>query len=170
MRARMRCDRAPLVGWQSNVLKFRPLGPREGGEAVTKERGSNVLKGLLIRQPWVDMILSGKKTWELRGSNTATRGRITIIESGSGTVVGTSELVDVVGPLSMDDLRRNIGKHCVPRSQLGSDLPYRRTHAWVLGRARRLPQPVPYDHPRGAVIWVNLPASVASKVRRAGGL
>ena len=33
------------------------------------------MKALVIKQPWVDYILNGKKTWEIRGSNTKIRGK-----------------------------------------------------------------------------------------------
>jgi hypothetical protein len=36
----------------------------------------------------------------------------------------------------------------------------------VLQRAERLRQPVPYQHPAGAVIWVNLAPEVAAAVER----
>jgi hypothetical protein len=57
------------------------------------------MRGLLIRSPWIEEILRGRKTWEIRGSNTNIRGRIGLIRSGSGLVVGTCDLVDVEGPL-----------------------------------------------------------------------
>jgi len=47
------------------------------------------MKGLLINSPWIEMILEGKKTWEIRGANTKLRGPIALIKSGSGKVVGT---------------------------------------------------------------------------------
>jgi hypothetical protein len=43
-------------------------------------------------------------------------------------------------------------------------LPYERTFAWVLQNARRLSEPVPYSHPYGAVIWVNLTPAVENVV------
>lgn len=76
------------------------------------------MKGLLIKKPWIDLILRGKKTWEIRGSRTFTRGRIALIESQSGTVVGTCDIVDVVGPLTPDQLRRNERWHQIPRPAL----------------------------------------------------
>jgi len=51
------------------------------------------VKGLLIKQPWVHKVLSGEKTWELRGSRRNQRGRIAIVESKTGTVVGVTEVV-----------------------------------------------------------------------------
>ena len=122
------------------------------------------MKGLLVRKPWIDEILAGRKTWELRGSSTQNLGTIALIESGSGLVVGTCELVDVEGPLSMADLRRNVRKHRVPISRLRGKLRYKRTHAWVLQDARRLEKPVPYRHPQGAVIWVQLSRRATARV------
>jgi hypothetical protein len=60
-----------------------------------------MLSGLLIRSPYIDWILAGSKTWEIRGSSTAKRGRIALIQSGSGTVIGVADLVDAVGPLTL---------------------------------------------------------------------
>jgi hypothetical protein len=123
-------------------------------------------KGLLIRQPWIDKILAGSKTWEIRGSNTAIRGAIALIESGTGTVVGVCEIEAVEGPLTVTRLRRSRAKHGAPISRFKDGLPYPKTYAWVLKGARTLAKPVPYQHPRGAVIWVKLQPSVQRAIRR----
>jgi len=114
------------------------------------------MKGVIIRSPWIEMILSGEKSWEIRGSNTKIRGKIALIRSGSGLVVGRCELVDVVGPLTLAKYQRSTSKHRVSRRHT-SELPYKSTYAWVLKNAKRLRTPIPYEHPQGAVIWVNLP-------------
>jgi hypothetical protein len=85
------------------------------------------VKALLVRQPWIDKILARRKTWELRGSATSIRGLIALIESGTGLVVGACDVVDVVGPLTLADLRRNVRKHGV--STGFQKLPYARTYA-----------------------------------------
>ena len=124
------------------------------------------MKGLLIKQPWIDKILAGSKTWEIRGSSTTIRGPIALIESGSGTVVGVCKLEGVEGPLTITRLRRSKAKHGVPPSRFRDGLPYPKTHAWVLKGPRRLAKPVRYQHPLGAVIWVNLKPGVQRKIRR----
>jgi hypothetical protein len=124
-----------------------------------------MLNGLLVKPPWIDKILLGAKTSELRGSRTRIRGPIALIQSGTGTVVGVCELVDVHGPLSLRELRRTTGRHQVPSARFQNGLPYRRTYAWRLRGAHRLRRPVPYAHPSGAVIWVNLAPRVVEAIR-----
>lgn len=112
------------------------------------------MDGLLIREPWIDKILSGEKTWEIRGSNTKKRGRIALIKSGTGLVYGTAELSDCV-PLSHEKYRAATDRHCIPYEQT-EEYPYKRTFAWVLKDHLRFDEPKPYKHPGGAVIWVKL--------------
>jgi len=115
------------------------------------------MKGLISKSPHIENILSGKKTWEIRGSNTKIRGEIALIKSGSGTVVGSCHLVDVIGPIGVDDLVRNIDKHCVPLENFAAVFGgYKKIYVWVLNKASRLQEPINYEHPLGAVIWVNL--------------
>lgn len=113
------------------------------------------MKGLVIKEPWIDMILDGKKTWEIRGSNTTIRGSIALIKSGTGMIYGTAELVDVVplhGPDDFELILTTFDKHQVP---LGA-VSYLKPYAWVLKNPVKYAEPVPYKHPQGAVIWVNL--------------
>ena len=52
-------------------------------------------RALIIRQPWIGKILDGSKTWEMRGRPTSIRGRIGLIEQGSGMIVGEATLSGV---------------------------------------------------------------------------
>ena len=110
------------------------------------------MKGLIIKQPWIDYILDGKKTWEIRGSKTNVRGKIELIQSGSGLVVGTCEIVDCI-ELSQVDYQNNVSKHSIKDV---SFMPYKKTFAWVISNAQRYEVPRKYKHPNGAIIWVNL--------------
>jgi hypothetical protein len=123
------------------------------------------LRGLIIKEPWINLIVSGKKTWELRSRDTRVRGRIALIKKGSGTVIGVADLTDTLPTLARSDLIANVAKHQVPEGEIGGD--FRWSTAWVLERARPLREPVPYLHPAGAVIWVNLTPEVAAMVERA---
>ena len=115
------------------------------------------LRGLLVREPWASLILSGEKTWEIRGSRTAQRGEIYVIRSGSGRIAGSCHIIDVLGPLSIDDMLENTKAHLTPADELRlCGLPYKNTFAWVLSHPHRFTHPVPYKHPSGAITWVAL--------------
>ncbi|AKA44393.1 ASCH domain-containing protein [Paenibacillus polymyxa] len=110
------------------------------------------MKGLIVRLPWIDYILDGFKTWEIRGSSTKNRGKIALIQSQSGLIVGTANLIDCK-PLSLSEYQRSTSLHCIENCL---EAPYKNMHAWILTDAVRLQTPIPYIHPQGAVIWVNL--------------
>lgn len=125
------------------------------------------MKGLMLREEWLELILSGRKTWEIRGRATAERGRIALLASGTGLVVGTCEILDVVGPLTLRELRANVSRLGDPGGTVAR-LPYAKTFAWVVGKPQRLLKPVPYRHPRGAVVWVRLTPAVVRKLDSGG--
>ena len=110
------------------------------------------MKALVIKKPWIDYILDGKKIWEIRGTKTKIRGRIALIQSGSGLVVGECDLVDCVA-LGEKTYRQNQKLHCIENVE---QLPYKKVYAWVIANAVRYLEPKPYQHPRGAIVWVNL--------------
>ena len=116
------------------------------------------MKALIIDEPWVSLIVSGKKTWEMRSRNTQVRGRIGLIRKGSKTIVGVADLVGTLPKLSRSDLKASVAKHRVPACEISED--FKHSTAWVLERARPLREPVAYRHPAGAVIWVNLDQAV----------
>jgi hypothetical protein len=99
------------------------------------------LRALLIRRPWIDMILDGQKTWEIRGARTSVRGRIGLIASRSGTVIGVCDLVDCVGPLTAQEFRKNARKAGMRPTEATLGY-YRQTFAWVMAKPRRLKLPV----------------------------
>jgi len=125
------------------------------------------MKGLMIKREYADLILSGAKTWEIRGQVTAERGRIALLASGTKLVVGTCEILDVVGPLTLGELRANVGRLGVPGAMVPR-LPYAKSLAWVVGNPVRLKRPVPYRHPSGAVVWVRLSPAVARRISAGG--
>lgn len=105
---------------------------------------------LIIRIPWITLILAGLKTWELRTRKTAKRGWIGLIQQGTGQIVGITHLVQVIGPLSLQELELNNAKHCV---NLQNPELQKWRCAWILKDAKRI-KPVPYLHKQGAIIWV----------------
>jgi hypothetical protein len=132
---------------------------------MTPDVAMAITRALLIRHPWIDMILAGQKTWEIRGSRTMIRGSIGLIPSRSGTVAGVCDVIDCIGPLSAEVFRKNAAMAGMTPGEatLGH---YRNTYAWVLANPRRFTEPVPYRHPSGAVIWVNLDSGVQLAIGR----
>lgn len=109
-------------------------------------------RALIVRKQWIDLILSGEKTWEMRSKPTSNKGWIGLIEAGTGLIVGKAFLVSGHEKPSMDDLICNSDKHRVEDMPLLDKWRY----VWQLEQAERFKVPIPYNHPRGAVIWVRL--------------
>lgn len=119
------------------------------------------MKGLIIDEPWLGFILSGQKTWEMRKTAVHHRGPIALIRKGSGQVIGTATLVGCLPPINdVDEYRRTEDRHRIPPSRQAAAFEDGWRTPWILGDAKPLPSPVPYTHPSGAVIWVNLEETV----------
>jgi len=112
------------------------------------------MKCLIVKEKWLELILAGKKSWEIRGSNTRIRGKIGLIQSGSGKIFGEAELVDSI-PLTKELLKKNFSKHRIPLEKLDY-LKYKKPFAWILRNPKEYKTPKAYKHPQGAVIWVNV--------------
>ena len=122
------------------------------------------MRALLIREPWVKLILDGKKASEIRGSATTIRETIALVPSRSGTVIGVCDLIDCIGPLSPEQYRKNARKAGMRPAEATLGY-YKNTYAWVMSSPRYLKRPVPYRHPNGAIVWVQLDRTVERAVR-----
>jgi len=110
-----------------------------------------ITRALIIADPWIDKILSGEKTLEMRTRHTKIRGTIGLIRKGSGLIVGKAELIgshDLTGELENSHLR-----HCIDYASNPGLKKY--CIGWELRNVTRYTAPIPYTHPLGAVIWVN---------------
>jgi len=109
------------------------------------------MKALIVRKEWLEMILDGSKTWEMRSRPTKVRGRILLIEAGSGHIVGECVLTGSPRiPIMPND--RFFHKHGVANLRLLKTWRY----PWIIAEAKRYNKPIPYKHPKGAVVWVNI--------------
>lgn len=113
-----------------------------------------LMKGLIIKEPWIDLILDSEKKWEIRGAATKIRGRILLIKSGTGCVWGEADLVDCFR-ISLEQLRNSCFQHKIPIEKV-SNIKYHHPYVWVLANPKRYCTPVPYNHPKGAIVWVNI--------------
>ena len=90
------------------------------------------MKCLFVRPPFSGYIVDGVKFIEYRTRDTYLRGRIGIIESGTGTVIGDVELFT----------SRYSNKS--------------RFYGWILRNPRRYATPVPFEQKQGAMVWIDL--------------
>lgn len=109
-------------------------------------------RALIVRQPWLDLILIGEKRWEMRSRPTRIRGRIGLIEQGTGLIVGECNLDGVGKPIDQFNLGWGHHLHKIDDYSLLEKWKY----PWLLSDAERYKNPVPYQHPKGAVVWVKI--------------
>lgn len=137
----------------------RPRAHDEAGVQSLPERG------LMIREPWITQILMKQKLWELRGIATKIRGRLALIRSGSGFILGECQLEDCVGPIDFETLIATGALSKMERNEIerGGHAPYvtadgvtSKTFAWVVSSPILYPRPVAYSHPSGAITFVDL--------------
>ena len=110
---------------------------------------------LVVKRRWLDKILAGQKTWEIRGGPTAKRGWIHFAQSGTaGKLMGRARVVGC-RRLRPSSFEQNVSHHCVDR---WDDVKYKNPYAWVLEDAERFERPFDYNHKRSAVpVTVRLP-------------
>lgn len=123
-------------------------------------------KALIIREPWIEHILAGRKTWEMRSSPTHIRGPIGLIRQGSSMVVGIADLVESKPRQTAAQLAETCHYHAIPKDEVAAALKRGRHYPWVLCNARRLKHPVPAGQKPGQVIWVSLSAKVVAAIKR----
>lgn len=121
-------------------------------------------KALVIREPWIDLILSGQKTWEMRGQRPAFRGWLGLIRKGSGHVSCIARLVEVGHPLTEDEMIAAFEQHRIPESMIRSGEVAKWTTPWKLADIRVLHRPVPYRHPNGAITLFSLDPAVSAAI------
>lgn len=112
------------------------------------------MDGLIIKKKWIELILAGKKTIEIRGSDTAKRGeRIYLLESCTHRVRGEC-IIESTFPISCSDWSEERENHCVDISYADLKKKYKKPHAWVLNEVKPMKNILYYNYPKGAVIWV----------------
>lgn len=123
-----------------------------------------VERGLVIQQPWVGMIADGKKSWEMRTRQTRLRGWIALLEQGSGQIVGVAYLKASLPKLRLNVHHLHYRNHRVKPDLSKKSYAGKYLFPWVLHKAIRLPKPMKYKHPNGAVTWVKLSNETSRKL------
>jgi predicted transcriptional regulator len=112
----------------------------------------NIDKALIVRPPFAGLIVDGHKKWEMRSKETIMRGRIGIIEGGTGLIIGEVDIVDCLSFPNHSDLYAKVHMHQVEDFWLLDKWKI----AWVLDNHERYDKPIKYEHPKGAVTWVRV--------------
>ena len=124
---------------------------KAAGKRSALRRCSKML--LVLKAPWLDLILSGKKTWEIRGTQTKQRGTVHLALSGAGGQIAGQCRIGKSYAINKKTLSKHFTKHRIADLSI---ITYRKPHVWEISHARRYKQPFAYDHPQGAVNWVRL--------------
>ncbi len=139
--------------------------PRIQKSIVRESRTSRLPdRALIIDEPWISYLLSGRKSWEMRSTATHIRGAIGLIRKGSGQVVGVADLVDSRGPLDREEMLESIPRHCIDAPIINSGRVDKWCYAWEMANVVALRDAVPYQHKSGAVIWVEIDSAVGRQI------
>ena len=146
--------------------KFVPLDDLPPAASPTPVVEGTVPDGasiLIIQQPWIGLILDGRKTNEIRGRICKKRPgeRVYLaLSGGGGIILGSAEFTGCTGPLTEQDYAARANAHCVA----GAALPYGgSTYAWGVRAPERFAQPVRYRHKPGVVVWAKMEAAQADE-------
>ena len=111
---------------------------------------------LILKKDWLDMILCGRKTWEIRSMRTTKRERVALALSGTSLLLGDVEIVDCI-KLDAAAFNANMAKHGVsPHRHAEVVGDYKQIFAWEVARPRRYSSPVSYAKKQGPITFVNL--------------
>ena len=132
--------------------KFRPRPgiPKKGPVVpVVEGRVPNGASILIIQQPWIDLILDGIKSLEVRGNLCKKQAgeRVYLACSGlGGYLLGSVTFVKCHGPFSRAEWAAKGMQHCVG----GDSPPYGGgTFGWEFSKPQRFHEPVPYLQKQG---------------------
>ena len=108
---------------------------------------------LIIQRPWIDLLLDGHKTLEIRGQACTSKvgQRIYLaLSGGGGIILGSVYFKACHGLYDKASWLYRADQHCVD----GDKLPYGgRTHGWEFVQPQRFRTPVKYLVKPGVVVW-----------------
>ena len=111
---------------------------------------------LIIEPEWLELILSGVKSLEIRKPSCHGKiGReILLAASGTSRVYGKARVSACFGPLSADEWEAMRAAHRVEGGRTYGE----KTHAWQLTAVTRV-RPTPFVRKVGAIIWQTGPGN-----------
>jgi len=124
-------------------------------------------RALLVKDPWASWIVSGHKTIEIRTRRTTKIGKeIYIAKSGSKTLIG-KVTIEACKELTLEDYIKLKDQHLaftylkIPDSNeefkkysKENLFKTKSVFGWFLKNPVKFEEPIPYNHPKGAQMWV----------------
>lgn len=130
-------------GWKEDVCGgANSLGGKMSGKPAVGDRV------MTLRQPWLNKILDGEKTLELR-SRSAKEGAVWL---AVGNVIFGRAEIERCEVITLDRFLELQTEHFVP----GADLPYTHTYGLWLGQVQSLPKEVSFLRLRGSCGWARV--------------
>jgi hypothetical protein len=123
-------------------------------------------KGLIVDHPWIDKILDGTKTWEMRSRSAPCHNLFGLIAKGSGAVQGVARITEIGTPLTQAEMIESFPYHQIPKYMILSGQASKWKIPWKLANVRRLHKPVPYLVKSGPVVWVNLDREASMAIEK----
>ena len=110
-----------------------------------------IMDGLIVKQPFGDLIIDGKKTWELR-SKSAPKKKLNreILLLSSGFALGKIKIKKCF-EANKKEIIANQKKH---KSNINGLIDENYFHVWEVNVIEKFSKPKKYSHPLGARIWV----------------
>ena len=112
---------------------------------------------LIIKAPWIDMLLDGHKTLEIRGTSCKKPAGLLVflaLSGGGGVLCGGMTFLGCHGPLSVAEYHQRREGHRVAEPVTGDIRPYgAKTYGWEFAHPFRFTTPIPYHHRHGAITW-----------------
>ena len=110
------------------------------------------MDGLIVKQPFADLIIDGKKQWELR-SRPIPKNKIgsEVLLLSKGSILGRITLKKDLGSVNLQRLYETTHLHHSELDTLDKTFV---THVWEIRVTKKFDHPKKYAHPNGARVWV----------------
>ena len=146
--------------FDDQVAHRSPLQPRLTGSLplpTAPQSGDSIM---ILTDRWLQLILSGRKTLELRHQTRAAGVKFLGCKSLIHGVIETAAAQPIN---TLERFRELEDQHCVANA---TKLPYNKTFGLPILRCVAFAEPIPYQHTQGAQGWVRYDASMTPQVRR----
>ena len=111
------------------------------------------MRCLKIDEKWLNLILNGSKTWEIRRTNTKIRERIALGDMTTHCVAGYANIVDSFEK-PVEQLKKHNSKHQANDFLDGYAKGRKTLFVWVLTDVEVEPNPYPYSYSTAS--WCNV--------------